>query len=321
LCITDDSDSEDVWYEKTPKEMEQLRGLEECELSRFVEIFNKQYLQHNKVASVASIRLAECAAELERMRKSLADKNKECEILAATVGEADIRAREMAEDIKQVEMLKTRVREGEVAIKVQNEELRVTKDKLAQSLSKLGVMKVDLDIERTLVKELTQQVQDHDAERAGLITEVIPYACRALVDSDEVGQWFGPVISANRDEERAIILREFHLKGWVDLSAQTDYVEDATAKIEKAVQDYKCAEFPFVDKLAANPQASYHDLLLLKPSKLQAPVYANVPADVNVDSTPLKPSTSQASVVRGPSRSEPLKPKPIQGSLRGNVSS
>ena len=157
--MTDDSDSEDVWYEKTPKEMEQLRGLEECELSRFMEIFNKQYLQHNKVASVASIRLAECAAELERMRKSLADKNKECEILAATVGEADLRAREMAEDIKQVGLLKARVKEGEVAIKIQDEELRVTKDKLAQSLSELGAMKVDLDIEKTLVRELTQQVQ------------------------------------------------------------------------------------------------------------------------------------------------------------------
>ena len=306
--FTEGSSSEDVWYERTPREAEQLRGLEECDPQRFVEIFNSDHLRHVKVASVASVRLAENAAELERLRKALEEKSRDCEAIA----------RQAAEDLRQVDELRRKVRDGETAIKIQDEELRIVKEKLAQSLSELGAVKTDLDIEKTLVREMTQQVLEHDAERAGLITEVIPYACRALVDSDEVGQWLGPVISANRDEERALVLEEFQALGLVDLATRADYVSDASAGIAKAIQDYKCAEFPFVEKLSAKPQASFRDLLLIQPLKLQEPVQPSVPptasADVGPSATPLSPATAPVS------HSEPASLNPQKELSAGNAS-
>ena len=196
------------------------------------------------------------------------------------------------------------------------------KEKLAQSLSELGAVKTDLDIEKTLVREMTQQVMEHDAERAGLITEVIPYACRALVDSDEVGQWLGPVISANRDEERALVLEEFQALGLVDLATRPDYVSDASVGIAKAIQDYKCAEFSFVEKLSAKPQASFRDLLLIEPLKLQVPVQPPVPptADAGVDPAVDPVSSAANPVPPAAAHSEPASLNPQKELSVGNAS-
>lgn len=202
-------------------------------------------------------------------------KKQECVELRANAEEANLKVKQAEEGMKQVGLLKTMLKESETAIKVQDEELKNVKSKLAQSLSELGQEKANADMSLSMVEELTRKVQELGAERAGLITEVILYVCRALVDSDELGQWIGQVISCNRDDERAMILKEFGEKGLVNLQERDDYDPNVAVKIEKAVQDYRCAEFPFVEKLSSDPLASYHELLAIKPGKIQqAPVSA-----------------------------------------------
>ena len=207
------------------------------------------------------------------------EKSQECSLLQESVSNVD-------NELREAEVIKRQLREAESGLKIQGEQFVETKAKLADALS-------DLDMEKKVSIELSKSLDALVVERTGLITEVIPYACRTLLDSPELGKILAEVISANRDDERSLVLKDLSDKGQIDLSS-TSFKTDTEAAIQKAVSDYRCAEFPFVNKLSSDPAASFRDLLQIQPEGV-VPVVVQTSVHAQTQATPVTEEQVQTS--------------------------
>jgi len=193
------------------------KGLEDMDLKAFIQLFNNHTDIKSKMDVEVSIRLAQAHKRIGELVQQLDEKKQECELLQESVNN-------VANELRETEIVKRQLRESESGLKIQGEQLIEVKVKLADTLS-------DLDMEKKVTAELSKSLDFLVAERAGLISEVIPYACRALLDSPELGRVLAEVISANRDDERAMVLKDLSDKGQVDLSLCTSFKADTEAAI------------------------------------------------------------------------------------------